>query len=95
MPFTPNKSMTKLLPVIALSLLITACGGGLSAKEKRAAEAHANNLCQLMKDPYMDDFAKSLVGLTDIASVSSGPDTPESRVIEEGTRIARQRGCVS
>lgn len=85
--------MIKVIPVIALSLLITACGGGLSAKEKRAAEAHANNLCLMAQDTDFPEAVSIFTGAADIAALDTSD--PHARVLTEGTRIARERGCIS
>ena len=86
--------MKKLLAVGCLALAITGCGGGLTEKEKRAAEAHANNLCMVAKTEGMGDLAKSLAGLSDLGAVMGNKNDAQTRVVEEGTRLARERGCI-
>lgn len=82
----------KLLVVGCLALAITGCGGGLTEKEKRAAEAHANNLCMVAKTNR--EMAESLSGMSDLASGMGNKNDKQIRVVEEGTRLARERGCI-
>ena len=65
--------MIKALPLFALSLLLVACGGGLSepSGEQRAAEAHANNLCAMTEGNSLfdADAAKAFAGAGDLAAL--------------------------
>jgi uncharacterized lipoprotein NlpE involved in copper resistance len=87
---------------IAAILILVGCGNqkqqqldnplrGLSEMEQRAAEAHAGNLCAMA---HKDDRepADAVAGLSDLAV---GMDKGDSmKIVEGGTALARQRGCV-
>jgi hypothetical protein len=82
-----------------LCLLMAACSSqpqdplaGLSEKERRAAEAHANNLC-LMANKPQGTAADQVAGIGDLA-VGMDQGDP-NKIIEAANAIARDKGCVS
>lgn len=83
--------------VLLLPLLVSCGPKGLTEAEQRAAKAHADNLCGLASmpedAPFDANFAQTIAGNADIHAVVS-PNDPATPVITEGTRMARERGCV-
>ena len=83
----------------AFCSLLVACSSqpqdplaGLSEKERRAAEAHANNLC-LMANKPQGTAADQIAGIGDLAvGMDKGDPT---KIMEAANAIARDKGCVS
>lgn len=80
---------------LVLGLLLAGCSQGLSEDEKRAAKAHADNICLMSKQGNaMGELVQQVAGLSDMAQVHGAGSDKESRYVVEGTRKARERGCV-
>jgi hypothetical protein len=76
-------------------MLLTGCSQGLSEEEKKAAKAHADNLCLIASQAEgISDMAQTVAGMADQAAVMGAKNDKESRFVIEGTRLARERGCV-
>lgn len=96
---TPTMKFATLSSIPLAALLLVGCGV-LSEDEKRAAKAHADNLCTLASIPkdspaasvFGGDFAQTMGGLGDVAALDKN-DT-HARAVAEGTRLARERGCI-
>lgn len=91
---------------IAVILALVGCGGqkqegaedplrGLSEKERRAAEAHAGNICAMAKkDDHETPDAMADLSVR-AADLAVGMDKGDPmKIVEAGTALARQRGCV-
>lgn len=93
-----NASLKAAASFVLLLPLLVSCGPkGLTEAEQRAAKAHADNLCLMASmpedAPFDANFAQTIAGSADIHAVVS-PSDPATAVITEGTRMARERGCV-
>ena len=83
--------------LIGLPILIGLAGGfggrpALSEDERRAAEAHADNLCALGRYG-MSDLASRLGDAGDIARMDARTNR-DARYVAAGTDMARDRGCI-
>ncbi len=97
----PMRPAGFLLPSLA-ALALASCAAppsqppdplaGLSEKERRAAEAHANNLCLIASNPQ-GTAADQVAGMGDLAVGANGGDL--IKIVEAGNAIARDKGCVS
>jgi hypothetical protein len=83
---------------LPIALVLVGCSQGLSEDEKRAAKAHADNICLMAEmdktPPGSPGAAQILAGIGDIAKVMDREGGPETHVVSEGNRLARERGCV-
>ena len=86
-------TFTKAIAIISASFLLVGCGG-LSEDHKRAAKAHADNLCIISKYEGMDGqgFSQLIANIGDVGVWTDGG--VDGQVMKLANQIARERGCV-
>ena len=91
------KTLLQLTAVIGIGVIVSSCDH-LSQAERRGAEAHAENLCLMKRGGATDEDLDDMHARADLL-VKATKASPEPlpglthRFIQEGERIAQQRGC--
>ncbi len=85
-----NKAL--MLPFLALLLVGCSGGGGLNDEQRDAAEAQADQLCDI-KQENPTTF-KMIVQLNKIA-IGNDDGSPAIAITRQATKLAKQKGCVS
>ena len=83
---------SKALMLPFLALLLFGCGGGLNDEQREAAEAQADQLCEIKQlEPttfkYMVQAYKIAIGNDD--------GSTKMAIVRHAMKLAKQKGCVS